>query len=171
MHPEEKARLAIDEKLEQAGYAVQDMSELNPVARLGVAVREYPTNSGPVDYLLFIDAKPVGVIEAKARNKGEQLISVAEQSKRYAESGLKYATGTVNIRFAYEATDVLTHFCDYQDVNYRSREVYSFHRPEQLRSWLADDSTLRNRLKSFPPLDPAGFRDCQLGRAAITGND
>lgn len=162
MHPEEKARLAIDEKLEQAGYAVQDMSELNPAARLGVAVREYPTNSGPVDYLLFIDAKPVGVIEAKARNKGEQLISVAEQSKRYAESGLKYATGAVSIRFAYEATDVLTHFCDYQDVNYRSREVYSFHRPEQLRSWLADDSTLRNRLKSFPALDPAGFRDCQV---------
>lgn len=162
MHPEEKARIEIDAKLEQAGYVVQDMSELNPAAKFGVAVREYPTNSGPVDYLLFIDRVPVGVIEAKAHDKGHQLTTVAEQSKRYAESGLKYSRGSVHIRFAYEATDVLTHFCDYQDVNYRSREVYSFHRPEQLQSWLSDSSTLRNRMKAFPELNPAGFRDCQV---------
>jgi type I restriction enzyme R subunit len=69
MGPEEKARLEIDRKLEHAGYVVQDMKEFNPTVSLGVAVREYPTNAGEADYVLFIDRKPVGVIEAKARTK------------------------------------------------------------------------------------------------------
>lgn len=161
MHPEEKARLVIDQKLEAAGYVLQDMSELNPAASLGVVVREYGTDSGPADYLIFIDKKPVGFIEAKPHDKGEKLITVAEQTKRYAESKLKYVKGNVDIRFGYEATDVLVHFCDYHDVDYRTRSIFSFHRPEQLKAWLDDDDTLRNRMKHFPPFDRAGFRDCQ----------
>ena len=161
MHPEEKARLVIDQKLEAAGYVLQDMSELNPAASLGVVVREYGTDSGPADYLIFIDKKPVGFIEAKPHDKGEKLITVAEQTKRYAESKLKYVKGNVDIRFGYEATDVLVHFCDYHDVDYRTRSIFSFHRPEQLKTWLDDDDTLRNRMKRFPPFDRTGFRDCQ----------
>lgn len=161
MHPEEKARLVIDQKLEAAGYVVQDMSELNPAAALGVVVREYGTDSGPADYLIFIDKKPVGFIEAKAHDKGEKLITVAEQTKRYAESKLKYVKGDVDIRFGYEATDVLVHFCDYHDKHYRTRSIFSFHRPEQLKAWLDDDDTLRNRMKHFPSFDSTGFRDCQ----------
>lgn len=167
MHPEEKARLVIDAKLKAAGYAVQDMSELNPYAKLGVVVREFQTSSGPADYLIFIAGKPVGFIEAKAHDKAESLATVAEQTKRYAESTLKYVKGEVDIRFGYEATDVITQFCDYHDKNYRSREVFWFHQPEQLKAWIDDDSTLRNRLKEFPRLDPTGFRDCQV--SAIRG--
>lgn len=162
MHPEEKARLEIDRKLEEAGYVVQDMKELNPSANLGVVVREYQTDSGPADYLIFIDRKPVGFIEAKPHDKGVILTSVAEQTKRYAESKLKYVSGDVDIRFAYEATDVLIHFCDYHDEDYRSREVFSFHTPEQLKAWIDDGTTLRNRLKNFPEFNTDGFRDCQV---------
>ena len=87
MSPEEKARQVIDRKLELAGYTVQDMREFDPTASLGVAVREYPTNSGEADYVLFIDFMPVGVIEAKATDKGEKLFVVAEQSFGYAKTG------------------------------------------------------------------------------------
>lgn len=166
MSPEEKARLAIDKKLKAAGYAVQDVKEFNPAASLGVAVREWQTDSGPCDYLILIGGKPCGLIEAKERDKGEKLTSVAEQTRRYAESQLKYASPNVDIRFAYEATDVLTRFCDYHDIDYRSREVFSFHRPEQLAAWLKDDDTLRNRLRVFPEFDTEGFRACQIN--AIT---
>lgn len=166
MGPEDKARIEIDKKLEAAGYVIQDMKELNPTAALGIIAREYPTESGPVDYLIFIEGRPVGVIEAKPTDKGEKLTTVAEQSKRYAESGLKHVSGNVDIRFAYEATDVLIRFCDYHDKNYRSREVFSFHKPEQLKTWLDDTDTLRNRMKQFPSFDPIGFRDCQT-RAII----
>lgn len=161
MTPEAKAREIIDKKLSEAGYAVQDMSQLNPAASLGVAVREYPTKSGPVDYLIFIDKKPVGVVEAKPTNKGETLTSAAEQSKRYAESGLVGMPTIPDIRFAYESTDILTHFIDYHDQKARSREVFTFHKPETLLAWLKAEDTLRNRLKSFPPFDATGFRDCQ----------
>lgn len=62
---------------------------------------------------------------------------------------------------------MLVRFCDYHDKDYRSREVFSFHRPEQLRSWLKDSGTLRNRLKSFPDFEIAGYRKCQVN--AIVG--
>ncbi len=161
MTPEAKARQSIDKKLIDAGYVIQDMKEFNPSQSLGVVVREYPTNSGAVDYLIFINKKPVGVIEAKETNKAESLTTVADQSKRYAESGLKNTKTQVNIRFAYEATDIITHFCDYADIKSRSREVFSFHRPETLAKWLENEDTLRNNLKKFPSFDDTGFRDCQ----------
>lgn len=167
MDPEAKARLVIDEKLEESGYTVQDRKEMNPAVSLGVAVREYATDSGPCDYLIFIDRKPVGIIEAKEHNKGESLTTTAEQTRRYAESTLKYAPVDVDIRFAYEATDVLVHFTDYHDKDYRTRSVYSFHRPEQLKAWIDAKDTLRNNLRSFPRLDTTGFRDCQI--KAING--
>ncbi len=162
MSPEEKARVVIDDRLVKSGYVVQDVKEFNPMAGPGVVVREWQTSSGPCDYLIFIKGWPVGVIEAKEHNKGYKLRDVAEQTKRYAESRLMYAPKDVDIRFAYEATDVLTRFCDYHDIDYRSRDVYSFHRPEQLVEWLESADTLRNRLKAFPPLDHAGFRRCQI---------
>lgn len=145
-----------------AGYIVQDIKEFNPTAGCGVAVREWQTTTGPCDYLIFIDGIPCGLIEAKEHDKGEKLTSVAEQTKRYAESEFKYAPKDIDIRFAYEATDVLTRFCDYHDIDYRSREVFSFHRPEQLRAWLRDADTLRNRLRVFPAFDTTGFRKCQV---------
>jgi len=162
MTPEQKARENIDKMLIEAGYIIQDMREINLTASLGVVVREFPTNSGEVDYLIFINGKPVGVIEAKEENKGAILSTVAEQSKRYAESGLKYYKGEVNIRFTYETTGVKTNFADLADDKYRSREVFSFHRPETLAEWLQDESTLRNRLRCFPAFNTDGFRQCQI---------
>jgi len=159
--PEEKARLEIDRKLELAGYVIQDMKEYDPTASLGVAVREYPTNSGEADYVLFIDRAPVGIIEAKATEKGEKLMSVAEQSFGYAKSGLKYFVDSKPLRFTYEATDILTHFCDLSDTSARTRSVFSFRKPETLCEWLNGKSTLRDRLKNFPTFDNYGFRDCQ----------
>lgn len=71
MTPEEQARIVIDEKLEQSGWTIQDMKKLNLMASLGVAVCEFPTSTGPVDYALFIEGKPIGVVEAKKSEAGE----------------------------------------------------------------------------------------------------
>lgn len=162
MTPEAKARVNIDKMLTDAGYVLQDMKEFNRSAALGVAVREFPTQSGPVDYLLFIGGTPVGVVEAKAEDKGVLLGVVADQSKRYAESGLKHMADKPTIRFAYESTGIITNFCDYNDIKARSREVFSFHKPETLLEWRKDTDTLRNRMKSFPAFTTQGFRDCQV---------
>jgi type I restriction enzyme R subunit len=166
MTPEAKAREVIDKKLEQAGWLLQDMRQFNPLAALGVAVREYPTSTGPVDYALFVGKSLVGIVEAKASEKGETITTVEEQSARYATSKFKWINSTQPIRFAYEATDIITRFTDYADEKARSRQVFSFHRPETLYKWLKAPDTLRNNLKKLPPFDAAGFRDCQT-RAII----
>ena len=162
MTPEQEARVVIDEKLEQSGWVVQNVAQLNLGAALGVAVREFPTDTGPVDYALFIDGDPVGVIEAKKSSVGENITVVEEQSARYATSSFKWINREYTIRFAYEATDKLIKFTDYKDIKYRSRRVFSFHRPEYLESLLQARDTIRNNMKHFPILDTTGFRECQI---------
>lgn len=163
MSPEETARIEIDKKLNASGWIVQDRSALNPLVSIGVAVREFPTSSGPVDYALFVDGTPIGVIEAKKNEAGENITTVESQTSRYAGSTFKWAKADTVIRFAYEATDVLTRFTDYADEKYRSRTIFSFHRPETLRTWLAKgDATLRNNMKHYPDFNTHGFRDCQI---------
>ena len=162
MTPEAQARERIDERLMQSGWVVQDLRQVNPMASLGVAVREYPTATGPVDYALFVEGRPVGVVEAKKDDLGENITAVESQSGRYARSSFRYVTTDHRIRFAYEATGEITRFTDYADLKYRSRRVFSFHRPETLRALLARDDTVRNRMKHFPELDTTGFRSCQI---------
>lgn len=73
MQPEEQARLVIDQKLEQSGWTIQDMNKLNLTASLGVAVREFPTSTGSVDYALFVEGKSIGAVEAKKTELGEKI--------------------------------------------------------------------------------------------------
>lgn len=80
MTPEEKARCVIDDKLCQSGWVIQDLKRLNLTASLGVAVREFPTSTGEVDYALFVDGKPVGVVEAKQSQAGQSITDVEVQS-------------------------------------------------------------------------------------------
>lgn len=162
MTPEQNARQIIDQKLIQSGWIIQNLNKLNLSAGVGVAVREFPTSTGPVDYALFVDGKPVGVIEAKKTDLGENITTVENQSSRYAHSTLKYVNTNYKIRFAYEATDKLIRFTDYDDEKYRSRKVFSFFRPETLRYLLAQADTIRNNLKRLPLLDDTGFRKCQI---------
>lgn len=162
MTPEEQARVVIDEKLEQSGWTIQDMRQLNLTASLGIAVREFPTSTGPVDYALFIEGRPVGVVEAKKSEAGENITVVEGQSARYANSTFKWVQQEYRIRFAYEATDKLVRFTDYDDIKYRSRSVFSFHRPETLKALIAAPDTIRNNMKHFPGFDETGFRKCQI---------
>ena len=84
MTPEQKARVGID-LLQQAGWHVCNMLDANIHAARGVALREFPLNPGfgSVDYLLYVDGKAAGVIEAK--KEGTTLTGVEVQSARYAQ--------------------------------------------------------------------------------------
>ena len=162
MTPEQKAREVIDKKLEQSGWIVQDMSRPNLYAGLGVALREFPTSTGPVDYALFIEGTPVGIIEAKKDDVGENITAVEGQSNRYVNSTFKWVQGDYRIRFVYEATGKLTRFTDYADIKYRSRSIFTFHQPQELQRLLKQQDTIRNRMKQFPDFDTTGFRKCQI---------
>ena len=160
-NPEQKARDHIDKMLVEAAWVVQSKNKVNLSAGKGVAVREYQTDVGPADYVLFVDRKPLGVIEAKREEQGEKLTVHEDQSKDYAESKLKYLNNDP-LPFVYESTGVLTRFTDYRDPKPRSRPVFHFHRPETLLEWYGQNKTLRARLKEIPELDETGLRPAQI---------
>lgn len=161
-NPEQIARDQIDERLAAAGWCVQDMKDLNWSAGLGIAVREYQTDSGPADYVLFMDRRAVGVIEAKPSDWGHKITTVEEQSGGYAAAKLKWVSNSQPLPFVYESTGVITRFTDYRDPKPRSREVFTFHRPETMAEWLSKPKSLRARLHDIPALNPSGLRDCQI---------
>lgn len=160
--PEQKARKNINDQLENAGWAVQKREEFNPTAAIGVAICEYPTETGPVDYLLLVEGLPVGVVEAKRETEAQRFTVVESQSLRYATSRLKWRDKNESLPFIYESTGVVTYFRDLRDPHPRSRRVFSFHRPETLRQWLKKQRSLRTRLQGFPALNTEGLRDCQI---------
>ena len=159
-NPEQLARDAIDKRLKETGWVVQNFKMLDWSKGRGIAIREYQTEVGPADYILFVDRVPVGVIEAKKDEEGHHLLSVEEQTTGYANSKLKHVDNRP-LPFRYEATGKITRFTDIRDPKPRSREIFSFHRPEYLELMMRDESSLRARLHNLPGLDITGLRDCQ----------
>lgn len=163
MTPETKARQLIDQKLEQSGWVIQDLKKIDLSAGRGVAVREYPTDSGPADYVLFVDRVACGVIEAKKDAAGENLTVTESQTERYASANLKWCKDHAPLRFLFEATGQIIRFTDNADPSPRSREIFHFFQPAQLTNWLSQSSTLRQRLRSaMQPLSIENLRDCQI---------
>jgi type I restriction enzyme R subunit len=79
-HPEDRARLTIDGQLAEAGWLVQSREQMNRSAGLGVAVREFATSIGPVDYALFVGGTLCGVLEAKP--DGTTLSGFSDKAQR-----------------------------------------------------------------------------------------
>ncbi len=166
---ESETRIEIDAKLEAAGWAVQDKKKINLYEKLGVAVREFDTDTGPADYMLFIQGKACGVIEAK--REGTSLGHVADQAGRYATSKTKHIQRWVGddepLPFQYEATNHEIRYLDHRDPKPKSRNVFHFHQPETLKDRLEQGESFRARLQQLPELNTKGLRDCQI--EAIAG--
>ena len=160
-NPEQIARDKIDAMLHEVGWVVQSKNEVQLSASKGVAVREYTTDVGPADYVLFVDRKPVGIIEAKREDEGHRLTVVEDQSANYANSKLKYLNNDP-LPFVYESTGTITRFTDYRDPKPRGRNVFSFHKPETLAECLKKGKSLRERLQHIPALDETGLRPAQI---------
>src|SRR4051794_30960205 len=163
--PEQRARENIDQMLAAAGWVVQNLKDIEITVAFGVAVREFPTATGPVDYALYVDGKVIGTIEAK--KEGVTLSSVEPQADRYTEGFTKTAAekGTpyweLPLPFHYLSTGQETRVMDRRDPDYRPRDVFYFHRPETLAEWIGQAHSLRARLRTMPPVDPAGLRAIQ----------
>ena len=161
-NPEQIARDQIDAKLVAAGWHVQNKAKINFNVGQGIAVREYPTDIGPADYVLFVDRHAIGVIEAKPEDWGHKITVVEEQASGYAAAILKWVTNKEPLPFVYQSTGVITRLTDGRDPHPRSREVFTFDRPETMAEWLSKPESLRARLQNIPMLDPAGLRACQV---------
>lgn len=179
--PEARARQKIDAQLAQAGWVVQDMDALNITAGRGIAIREFPLarGFGFADYLLYVDQKAVGVVEAK--REGTPLVEVEIQSEKYGAGVPTGIDAPVRpLPFLYESTGVETRFTNRLDPTPKSRDVFSFHRPETLASWIEAEplwlpsvkgspdprsqrpSTFRSRLTAMPSVDERGLWPAQV---------
>lgn len=159
--PEQIARDKIDEQLLACGWVIQDKEKINLNASTGVVVRYYLTQDGKeTDYVMFVDKKPCGIIEAKREEEGFRLTVHEAQSEEYATSKLKYLNNDP-LPFVYESTGNITRFTDFRDPKPRSRNVFTFHRPETFRKWLNEDS-VRKTFLNLPGLQTDGLRECQI---------
>jgi type I restriction enzyme, R subunit len=178
--PEDKAREEIDRQLGASGWKVQDASAIDLTAARGVAIREFPLGQyGEADYLLYVDRRAAGVIEAKP--EGTTLTGVEVQTEKYSVGlGQSLPAWHRPLPFLYQSTGAETRFTNALDPDPRSRNVFSFHRPETLAAWAlglsgiaaaessalrTDDvapSTLLRRLRRMPPLIEDGMRRPQI---------
>lgn len=180
---EARARQTIDAMLARAGWVVQDRKAMNVRAARGVAVREFAlaTGHGYADYLLFVDTRAVGVLEAKPED--HTLSGVEVQADRYARGLPKELKSAVRpLPFLYLSTGVVTRFTNLLDPDARAREVFAIHRPEMLADWAKAEtldawvrstgaftsadatkpSSLRARLRAMPTVTPTGLRAVQF---------
>jgi type I restriction enzyme R subunit len=161
MTPEVRARELIDAKLTASGWIVQAYRDMHLGAGPGLAVAEFPGAHGPADYLLYVDGKAIGVVEAKP--VGHTLKGVEGQSASYAD-GLSGSLPKWRrpLPFQYESTGEVTQFTNWLEPHARSRDVFSFHRPETLREMVQEEKPLREWLREMPPVPAQGLWPKQL---------
>jgi len=166
--PEGRAREQIDQLLSAAGWVVQSREDVNLAAGRGVAIREFPMKAGfgEADYLLYVDAQALGVVEAK--KEGSTLTGFEGQTAKYSE-GLPDALPAPKrpLPFGYQSTGIETRFTNFLEPDAASRNVFSFHRPEALAEWLREElaqpnSTVKGRVRQIPPLAEEGLRPAQI---------
>jgi type I restriction enzyme R subunit len=166
--PEAKARENIDKQLIDAGWIVESRDEADISAGRGVAIREFPMKSGfgEADYLLYVDGRAVGVVEAK--KEGSTLTGFEIQTAKYSE-GLPDSLPAPRrpLPFCYQSTGIETRFTNLLEPDAASRNVFSFHRPETLAEWLTDElnhpgSTVKALIRDMPPLVEQGLRPAQI---------
>lgn len=175
MTPEQKSRVQIDALLEKAGWTVQDPDAVNLYAGRGVAVREFglKPGHGTADYLLYVDGKAAGVVEAKP--SGYTLTGVETLSGKYSDGLPDNLPGHRKpLPFLFETTGSETRFTNLLDSDPRSRNVFTFHTPDTLAGWVGSNAlaaltspagvaepsaayavtlNLRQRLTEMPQLD------------------
>ena len=181
MTPEQQARENIDRLLVQAGWAVQNANAVNLYAGDGVGVREFSLkpSHGSADYLLYVNRKAAGIVEAKP--EGHTLVGVETQSEKYS-TGLpdNLPAHLRPLPFLYQSTGCETRFTNLLDPEPRSRALFAFHKPETLAGWLGVSESAREsqdpdgqiaaeppdgflsrnprqKLKAMPPLDASAL--------------
>lgn len=178
LQPEQQARAEIDRLLEAAGWVVRDVGQANISAHRGVAIREFPLKSGHgfADYMLYVDGRAAGVIEAK--KQGVTLSGVETQAAKYTQGLPDGLPAWHNpLPFAYQSTGVETRFTNGLDPEPRARSVFAFHKPETLAEWLESvpeqinlqppeygqqGKTFLARMQHLPPLKEEGLWPAQI---------
>lgn len=144
---EELTRIIIDSQLQEAGWETD--SEIlrfskgaRPELKKNKAIAEWPTQSGPADYVLFMGLTPVGVVEAKKQNTN--VAGAIAQAERYSKT-FKEAHG---VQLPWREEGLAEAWPSAADQPFQVPFVYSCNG--------------RPYLKQSAELSGTWFRDCRL---------
>ncbi len=179
---ETDTRQLIDEQLRQAGWEADSQNltyaaGARPQRGRNVAIAEWPTASGPADYVLFVGLEVLGVVEAKRRRK--DVAGAIQQSKRYSEGyqlqGDEQLAGPwgsyqVPFLFATNGRPYLRqlelksgiHFLDARRPTNHSRVLGGWYSPAGLRDLLQQDREASEAALHQEPTDYLDLRDYQI---------
>jgi type I restriction enzyme R subunit len=183
---ESDTRRLIDEQLRDAGWQA-DSQELRyskgarPQKGIDQAIAEWPTETGPADYVLFMGLTAVATIEAK--RWGEDVASRIDQAERYANGLLLVEDGELNedapwgheeprgpfrvpFVFASNGRPYLDQIKEKSGVWFRdtrratntSTAIQGFYSPEGVRKRLGLDIEEAERKLEEQPVDLPGLR-------------
>jgi type I restriction enzyme R subunit len=150
----------IDQRLKVAGWPPVRFRDRAPLADYGTAaVEEFPTESGPADYLLAHSGMPLAAVEAKKLSLGPR--NALTQAIRYARGldGSPFDFAGVKVPFGYSTNGEKIYFQDLRAEENYSRPVSHFHTPSALREYLGRDDHaaiewLRAHANDHPRLRP-----------------
>ena len=155
MTPEEKARVHIDQMFSDAGWKVVSRDEYSPTLS-AAAIKEGILKGGKeADYLLFINGKAVGVLEAKKASTNVSSERVIDQAEGYTQKLTKYYQFYAKpLPIVYVSNGQVTLFRD-SDGSYIP--VGSIHTPKEICKMLG----IKDEFAGLPTLKKKGLRDCQ----------
>ena len=160
MEPEEKARVIIDRMFEEAGWKVVDRDKYAP-NMTAVAIREgLMVGNREADYLLFLNGKAVGVLEAKRIDIDINSDIVQEQARLYTRSCPKWCQAwfpNLPLPLAYVANSRDLMFYDTRKSNSEFEYCKKIHTPKEVKKLLG----LEDDYVGLPTLNPKGLRACQ----------
>jgi type I restriction enzyme, R subunit len=151
---------AIEEKLKQAGWDIQNAADINLRDSRIVAVRDFSLIHLAVDFLLFVDQNAVGIIQATDTVSGRPEAFDAEDESRYECP--RYVPHTHNpLPFFYFVRNQFILYKNTLDPEPQFKSIFNFHRGETLIKFLSDQTMLKKRLLDLPPLHSNMLWNCQ----------
>ena len=160
MNPEEKARVIIDRMFEEAGWKVVDRYKYAP-NMTAVAIREgLMVGNKEADYLLFLNGKAVGILEAKRIETDINSDIVQEQARLYTRSCPKWCQAwfpNIPLPLAYVANSKDLMFYDTRKSDSEFEYCKKIHTPKEVKKLLG----LEDDYVGLPTLSPKGLRACQ----------
>jgi len=157
----------IDEKLKSSllKWTIISNDKVSDYSALSAhAVEEYPTETGPADYALFVEGKLLGIIEAKKIAVGAE--NVLEQAKRYAR-GVPNTVGEwreYKVPFLYSTNGELIFHLDVRKKENTSHQLIDFHSPQALLDKFNRDTNKAEQWFSDRPVkEITRLRPYQIG--------
>lgn len=174
---EADTRKIIDQQLREAGWSADSETlrynkGTRPEKNKNLAIAEWPTESGPADYVLFTGLTPIAVIEAKRNNV--DVSGALQQAKRYSRTFIPTSgvvlpdsnwgdSGAYRVPFAFSSngrpflrqlsTRSGIWFCDLRRADSLSRALDGWRTPEGLTALLKCDEPRAHEQLAKEPFD------------------